>query len=236
MADADKSPVASPGQLPLPFPARKLFGRDTFQASGSNGQALELIDRWPRWPSTAAALYAPPGSGKTHAMHLWVARSQATILDGASLTDGDVFALPERFSAAVDDADKAAITGDGARALFHLLNRAAQEGGFVLVTGASHPAQWPTPLPDLRTRLGALTAVAIEPPDDALMAAVLTKAFSDRQLKATPALISFVVARIERNFAAAERLVSAMDQATLGTGKMLSFELADRLIAAQTHD
>jgi chromosomal replication initiation ATPase DnaA len=198
--------------------------------------AFDYVTRWPDWRSHAAAIYAPTGGGKTHLVHLWAARSGADILDGAGFDDDRAFALRDGFVVAIDDAAAAAASEAGARALFHALNRAQQEGGWLLLTGPAHPAVWPSPLPDLRTRLAALPAMGIEPPDDALLAAVLTKSFADRQLLASPALIAFVVARIERNFAAAEHLAAAMDQATLGTGKTLSFELADRLIAAEAHD
>jgi chromosomal replication initiation ATPase DnaA len=137
---------------------------------------------------------------------------------------------------AVDDADLAAANDGGAHALFHLINRAQQEGGHVLLTGAAPPRRWDTHLPDLRTRLGAATAAEIEPPDDALLAAILAKLFADRQLSATPALISFLVSRMERTYAAAVTLVAEIDAATLGTGKTLSFDLADRLIGKLSRD
>jgi chromosomal replication initiation ATPase DnaA len=152
------------------------------------------------------------------------------------LTTEAVLAQPHGARLAIDDADQAAGTADGARALFHAINRAQQEGGHILLTGVTHPQHWETPLADLKTRLGATTTADIEPPDDALLAAILAKLFADRQLTAGPALISFLVARMERTYGAASALVSAMDQATLGTGKTLSFDLADRLIAGLTRD
>jgi chromosomal replication initiation ATPase DnaA len=223
-------------QIPLPFPARQRYDRASFQVSDSNRAALSLVERWPQWPGPACAIFAPEGSGKTHLAHIWAKLSGARLYSGGVLTEAEVFALDGVFRIAIDDADLSAATEDGARAMFFALNRAHQEGGYVLLTGQSAPAAWRTGLPDLRTRLSAVSAIEIQTPDDALMAAALTKSFADRQLQPAPALIGFAVARMERNFAAAERLAEAMDRATLGTGKTLSLELADRLIAAQAHD
>lgn len=226
----------APVQMRLPFPVQQRYDRAAFHPSASNQAALALIDRWPDWPAHGAAIYAQSGAGRTHLLRIWAARAGAAFLQGATLTQDAVFGLPEGVKAAVDDADGAAGAVEGARALFHVLNRAQQEGGSVLLTGRAHPAFWSTPLADLRTRLSAIPAIEIEPPDDALLAAVLTKSFADRQLRAPPSLIAFLVSRMERDLAAAERLVLALDRAALETGKPLSFDLADRLIAAQSHD
>jgi chromosomal replication initiation ATPase DnaA len=222
--------------MPLPFPARTRYDAATYQVSSANRAAFEFVQRWPDWPSRGAVLFAAPGCGKSHLAHIWAARAAAQLFAGESFREDDAFALPEGRAAVVDDADLAARSDMGARALFHVLNRAQQEGSWVLLTGTTHPSVWQCPLNDLRTRLAAAAAFEIEPPDDALLAAALTKSFADRQLQAKPALVAFIVARIERDFRAAERLAEAMDQATLGTGKTLSFELADRLIAKDVRD
>jgi chromosomal replication initiation ATPase DnaA len=235
MAGGDEAGGA-PLQMRLPFPVQQRYDRAAFHPSASNQAALTLIDRWPEWPSHVAAIYAESGAGKTHLLRIWAARAGAALIDGATLTDEAVFAVPEPFTAAIDDADGAANRAEGARALFHALNRAQQEGGSVLLTGRAHPSFWLTALPDLRTRLSALPALAVEPPDDALLAAVLTKSFADRQLRAAPALIAYLVSRMERDLKSAERLVMALDRAALETGKPIGFDLAERLIAAQTHD
>lgn len=222
--------------MPLPFPSRTRYSAETFQVSEANSHAHDLVARWPNWPAHAAILFSCAGAGKTHLCHIWAARAAARVFPGAEFSEASAFALDAGFAAAVDDADIAAASDEGARALFHLLNRAQQEGGWVLLTGSTHPSLWRTGLPDLRTRLASAPSVELPVPDDALMAAVLAKAFADRQLRATPQLIASIVARIERNFGAAERLVAAMDAATLGTGKLLTAELAGRLIEADARD
>jgi chromosomal replication initiation ATPase DnaA len=229
-------PPGFPAQLPLPFPRRPNYGRDTYFVTQANRSALELIDRWPDWPSNAAAITAPKGGGKTHLLNVWIHRARAVLIDGREMAISHAAHLPERFCAAIDDAQFCAATKSGSEALFHILNRAHQEGGYVLLTGEVHPSQWPTGLADLRSRLGAVMTAEIDQPDDTLMAAVLTKLFSDFQLSAPPGLVSFIIARIERSYAAAGRLAHAMDNATIGTGRTLSYELADRLIKEDGRD
>ena len=79
----------------------------------------------------------------------------------------------------LDDADCA----PEEEALLHLLNLCAERGQAVLLAGREAPARWPVALPDLRSRLRAMTAVAVRPPGDALLAALLRRHFRLRQLR-----------------------------------------------------
>ena len=65
------------------------------------------------------------------------------------------------------------------------------------------------------SRLKALPLASIEPPDDALLRAVLVKLFADRQLSVEPHVIDYVLVRMERSMAAAERLVAEADRQAL---------------------
>src|SRR5690606_2040703 len=77
------------------------------------------------------------------------------------------------------------------------------------------PARWRCPLPDLRSRLSGMQAVALGEPDELLVEAVLVKLLLDRQLVASPEVLRFVMTRIARSFAAAHRVAAAIDRAGL---------------------
>ena len=79
------------------------------------------------------------------------------------------------------------------RALFHLLNLAREEQAFVLLTSRGAPAAWRFTVHDLGSRLKAVPAVALAPPDDALLRAVLVKLFADRQLAVDESLIGYLI-------------------------------------------
>ena len=62
---------------------------------------------------------------------------------------------------ALDDADTVAAEP----LLLHLLNTARDRGLRVLLAGRTPPSRWPVRLPDLSSRLRAITAVEIRPPE-----------------------------------------------------------------------
>jgi DnaA regulatory inactivator Hda len=204
-------------QLPLDLvlPRRRARGRADFLVSGSNADALRMIERWRSWPGNRLALIGPAGAGKTHLAHVWMAEAGAETVSAAALRPDDVPALIAAKAICVEDADRIAGQEQAEAALFHLMNLAAAEGAHLLITGRGAPRDWKVVTPDLASRLRALTAVSIEPPDEALLRDLIAKLFLDRGLRVNSDVARFLAFRIERSAAAASRAVDQLDQAAL---------------------
>jgi chromosomal replication initiation ATPase DnaA len=228
--------VPGPRQLALDLPARPALGRTAFFVAEPNRLALAQIDAWPAWPGGRLALTGPEGSGKTHLAHVWAARAGARVLAADAAADLELATLAGDAAIAVEDVDRSA--GDRAVevALFHLCNHLAAGRGSLLVSGRDAPARWPLTLPDLASRLGAAGVARLDPPDDALLAAVLVKLFADRQLAVAPGLIRYLVSRMERSFAAAETLVATLDRAGLAGRRPVTARLAAEVLFGEGAD
>ena len=160
-------------------------------------------------------------------LRVWQARSGARILRCADLARVDLIPFAEAPEpVGLDDCEG----GLPERELLHLHNLLVGAGRHLLMAGREPPARWPVRLPDLRSRLSAVTAVAIAPPDDTLLAAILVKLFSDRQLRVDREVIDYLLARMERSFGAAERLVGRLDALGLALGRRITVALARRAI------
>lgn len=221
-------------QLPLDLGHRPALGADDFLVADCNRAAVAWIDAWPRWPGPALAVHGPAGCGKTHLAHVWRARGDAILLEAAALDGGEARALLGSARACALDFGGVGIpapSGRAAETMFHLYNLLAEIGGHLLVTARVPPARWRVGLADLASRLGAAPAVAIEPPDDALLAAVLVKLFADRQLEPDRRVIGYLLARMERSFAAARALAARIDRAALAAGTGPTLTLARAALA-----
>ncbi len=66
-------------QIPLVLPVEPSLERDDLLESPSNQLAVDLVDRWPDWPSNTMILAGPVGSGKSHLAKIWAQNSGAHV-------------------------------------------------------------------------------------------------------------------------------------------------------------
>lgn len=188
-----------------------------------NREALAWLARWPAWPGPALILHGPPGSGKSHLARIWSTRTGARWLEHASLATVD----PNGHGAWVLEDVEPVIDET---ALLSFYNRLREGGGHLLLTARRPVGAWTLLLPDLASRLRAAPVVAIGPPDDALLGAVLLKLFADRQLVVSEALIEYLVRHMERSFGAAQAVVAGLDSMSLRLRRPITVALARALL------
>ncbi len=219
-----------PRQLSFDLPAKPALGRDDFFVSPANALAVAMIETPPPWPGGKLVLVGPAGSGKTHLTRVWAARSGATVIRAAGLTEADVPRLA-RGPVAIEDVPRIAADRPAQNALFHLHNLVLAEGHDLLLTGRSRPGLWGLSLADLQSRVQGANLARLPPPDDALLAAVLAKLFDDRQITPKADVIPYLVAHMHRSFEAAAAIVERLDRTALAERCKVSRPLAARLIA-----
>ena len=159
---------------------------------GQGNQAVvEALAHPQTWPFRTAVLTGPARSGKS-LLARWFVES----------------GLGE----AIDDADRVDET-----VLFHRWNR-AQEAGIPLLlvaTTATEGTAWRIALPDLASRLGAALQLAILPPDDAMLAELITAHAEARGLAIAPEGAAWLATRCERSHLGPERLIATIDRISL---------------------
>ena len=215
-----------PRQLVLALDHAVSFAREDFLAGPSNAAALSLIDRWPDWPARIMALVGPQGSGKSHLAAIWAEAAGARVLAAKLLSETDLPAAFATGALVVEDLEPA---GLDERALFHLLNIAREQEAFVLLTARTAPAGFGVSIRDLASRLRAIPAVALAPPDDTLLRALIVKLAADRQLSVDEALVNYLANRIERSFAAAHAAVVRLDDEAMRQHRPVTRALAAEL-------
>lgn len=213
-------------QLVFDLPHVPALDAEDFLVSTCNAEAMGLVASWPDWANNAGLIVGPPGSGKSHLLNVWRKRSDAALFRASKITQTTIANLPDG-PIAIEDIDRERIDE---RALFHLLNLSRERGFDVLISSRTPPGAWDIALPDLRSRLRSLPVVEIKPPDDELLSAVMVKLFADRQLVAPPAVIEYLLSRMERSIAVAVELVAEMDRSALAEKRKITTRFASRFL------
>ncbi|MFC4294892.1 ATPase [Novosphingobium tardum] len=175
--------------LPLILRDRGAQGPARIIVGPSNSAAIDLLSRGADWPFRTAVLTGPPRAGKS-LLARWFAES----------------AMGE----AIDDAD--AMAED---ALFHAWNRAQASETPLLFVSSRGPGEWRIALPDLASRLGAALLIELGAPDDEMLAALIEDHAARRGVALGEGALAWLLPRIDRTYAAAERVVGEIDRLSL---------------------
>lgn len=202
--------------------------RAEFVAGPSNAMALAAVDAWPRWTNGCLVLVGGEGVGKSHLAQAWASEAGAVVLDRAA---PDVAATAGR-PALLEDPDQ----GTPDEALFHLINLACRPGGGLLITARTAPSSWPVALPDLRSRVNALPVAAIEEPDDSVLEGALRKFFSERSIRPSQDVYSYLLRRMERSIPGAREIVRRLDEAGDGEMRPVSRVLAREILEGDSQN
>jgi chromosomal replication initiation ATPase DnaA len=216
--------VRAASQLTLPIFPGPRFAEGDLREAPSNAEACTWLRRTPDWPEHRLMLWGEAGRGKTHLLHIWAKRTGAELRTGAGLAG-----LPEPPASgiALDDADAVA---DEA-ALLHLLNAAGEAGLPVLLAARAPPSRWPIRLPDLASRLRAITAVEIGPPEDTLLRALLARLLAERQLRPPETVQEWLIRRLPRTPAVLAEAVARLDAAALDRHRNITAPFAAEVLA-----
>ena len=195
-------------QPPLPLGFITSYSVDNFYVSPCNAKAYAYAHRWRDWAAPMTLVITPPKGGKTHLCHIFAQLANCAVLEGlefgSSAVRGEALAL--------DNINDSQFSQE---ALFHLTNRALQKQIKLFMSASLPPDRWPKIIPDLRSRLLSAAVFFVENPDENMLAPLLVKLFADLGLRPSPEVISFLVARVPRNYEAICKIVQKMDEIAL---------------------
>lgn len=192
-------------QMRLPLQSDLPGGADGFVVSACNRAAHDALIAWPDGMGGVMAICGPAGCGKSRVARIWAERVGAVPLTGAEAALADPMEMENRpvLLDIAQDADD--------ETLFHLINLAQAEGGALLMVSRPSPRRWDVSVPDLRSRLDAMRVIAMEAPDDAVLAAILRARFAERSITPGEGVVEYLLRRIDRSAAAAASIVDRLD-------------------------
>lgn len=180
--------------------------RESFVVSASNEAAMKTVEAWKASRETLLVICGPKGSGKTHIARMLI--DELSEIGAAATLIDDIDRL----------ASKACVLSSAEEA------RASAKR--LILAGRGEPKEWAAGLKDLETRINAAPRVTLVEPDEALLRAVMSKVFRDKQLRASETIADYAAPRLAKTFAAAQGFVAALDALSIETGRPIGLKLA----------
>ena len=209
--------------LPLPQPSPR-YDRLAFLIAPTNETAWRAAQAWLDSSEPSLIICGPPGSGKTHLASI-LTEAGGVFLDWRSAIPAD---LDEETSLVVLDN----LPADDPHAFLSLHEELTGAELRTVLVGRGHPGEWAKGLKDLRTRLEAIPRASLDQPDEALLRAVISKGFGDRQIVVDPAVVEYTAPRLPRTFEAALMFVESADQEAARRKRKITVALAKEILIA----
>ena len=214
-------------QLSFKLPIKVARGRDAFFVSEANTNAVVTLDDPETWPQGKMILLGPKSCGKSHLLEIWLSENKAKKIDPLRCFD-----QPDTGARiVVDNLQELAGIPTAETRLFHLHNHLQFTGGKLLMASSMAVRQAGFGLPDLLSRLEGTSCAKIDRPDDALLHAVLLKAFMDRQLSPPPTVLAYILKNMDRSFDAVNNIVTQLDVQSMSTKRPITRAMAASILA-----
>ena len=213
-------------QLLLKFPASRGYLKEDFYVSSSNNEAFKLVESWPRWIKKTVNIFGPKGSGKTHLVSLLKNKTSVIEIESTKLTDEIFFQFKAKEALVIENLNK----NISENLLFSLYNIALQDNKYFLITSEKPINKFDFKLMDLRSRVNSTMIIGIDLPSDDLISVILSKNFSDKQIKVEKNHIDYIIKRIDRSYEKISQFILTLDKYSLKKGSPFSLKLIKEVL------
>ena len=213
-------------QLTLNFPTSNAYLKDDFYVSPSNQDAFDFVNSWPKWVRRIVNIFGPHGSGKTHLASILKNKTSTYEIESSDLDDKIFFEFKTKEVLIIENLDEQI----SENLLFSIWNVALQDNKYLLITSSKPLSSYKFKLPDLRSRVGSCMVIGMKLPSDDLISVILTKNFSDRQIRVEKKHIDYIIKRIDRSYEKISQFIQTLDKYSLKKGSPFSLKLIKEVL------
>ena len=213
-------------QLILKFPSHQAYKKEDFYVSPSNQEAYDFINSWPKWIKRIINIFGPSGSGKSHLASILKSKTSCLQIDSNELNEKTFLKFKAKEALIIENLDEKI----SENLLFSLWNVALQDNKYFLTTSTKSIYAYNFKLPDLKSRVNSCLSIGIKLPSDDLISVILTKNFSDKQIKVEKKHIDYIIKRIDRSYEKISLFISVLDKYSLKKGSPFSLKLIKEVL------
>jgi chromosomal replication initiation ATPase DnaA len=213
-------------QLIFKFPFKTNYFEEDFYVSSNNFNAYKLIESWPKWPSRYVNIFGPSGCGKTHLANILKKKINSLYIKASEIRDSSLSLIKLSECLIIDDYND----NIEEKLFYSALNQIHQSNQYIIVNSLEPIKSSKVELKDLKSRFDNFIDIGINLPTDDLIRVILTKNFSDKQVKIDSKLLEYILKNIHRSYADIFDLINKVDALSLSTGKPININLIKKVL------
>ena len=213
-------------QLTFKFPFKTNYFEEDFYVSSNNFEAYKLIESWPKWSSRYINIYGPSGCGKTHLANIFKKKINSFFIKASDLSDNFLPLIKLKECLIIDEYQ----TNIEEKLFYSVLNQCHQSNQYIIVNSSKPIKNFKVELNDLKSRFDSFINIGIDLPTDDLIRVILSKNFSDKQVKIDAKLLEYILKNIHRSYEDIFDLIDKLDSLSLSTGKSININLIKKVL------
>ena len=114
--------------------------------------------------------------------------------------------------------------------LYSIINAAVQDNKYLIISSSVSLKKFKIKLNDLSSRLTSFVEIGIDLPTDDLIRVILTKSFSDKQIKISKKNIEYILKNIERSYEKINSFSNSIDSLSLTKAQPIKLNLIKKVL------
>jgi chromosomal replication initiation ATPase DnaA len=213
-------------QLIFKFPFKTNYFEEDFYVSTNNFEAYKLIESWPKWSSKFINIFGPSGCGKTHLANILNKKIDSFFIEASDLNSDSLSTIKIKKCLIIDN-----YHNNVKEKLFYtILNQSHLSNQYIIINSPKPVQSFEVELHDLKSRFSSFVNIGIDLPTDELIKVIISKNFSDKQVKIDNNLLEYILKNIDRSYESIFNLIEKLDNFSLSTGKSININLIKKAL------
>ena len=213
-------------QLTFKFPFKTNYFEEDFYVSENNFEAYKLIETWPKWSSRFINIFGPPGCGKTHLANIFNKKINSFFIEASKLKNNSLPDIKTKECLIID----AYQNNINEKLFYSIINQCYLSNQFIIINSSKPIQLFDLKLNDLKSRFSSFINIGIDLPTDELIKVIISKNFSDKQVKIDNKLLEYILKNIERSYKGIFDLIDKLDNFSLSAGKSININLIKKAL------
>jgi chromosomal replication initiation ATPase DnaA len=213
-------------QLTFKFPFKTNYFEEDFYVSANNFEAYKLIETWPNWSIRFINIFGPSGCGKTHLANIFKKKINSFFIKALDLKNNTLALTKLKECLIIDEYQN----NVEEKLFYSFLNQCYLSNQYIIINTLEPIQSYKVKLNDLKSRFGSFVNIAIDLPTDELIKVIISKNFSDKQVKIDNKLLEYILKNVDRSYEGILDLIEKLDNLSLSTGKSININLIKKAL------